>query len=98
MLLAPAYFVPITLVDEEEDIEFKLSIWDFPGDLFYLNLIHHFLDKDALYILVFDLASYRTADFNKNFAHWLNYIVARNNHVSLHYFLVTPGLVKMGSL
>jgi len=61
---------------------FKLSVWDFSGDPFYLNTIHHFLDAKALYLLTFDLSTYRTGDFQDTFAFWLDYVVARNNEVS----------------
>ncbi|KAF6026659.1 hypothetical protein EB796_015035 [Bugula neritina] len=62
---------------------FKLSVWDFSGDPFYLNTIHHFLDAKALYLLTFDLSTYRTGDFQDTFAFWLDYVVARNNEVKL---------------
>ena len=66
----------------EGEKPFKLSIWDFSGDPFYLNTIYHFLDPNALYLLTFNLSTYRTGDFQKTFGSWLNYIIAKNNEVS----------------
>jgi len=57
-------------------------MWDFSGDPFYLNTIDHFLDSNALYIHVFNLAAYRTAEFSENFSQWLDFIIAKNNEVS----------------
>ncbi|XP_067950079.1 malignant fibrous histiocytoma-amplified sequence 1 homolog [Watersipora subatra] len=62
---------------------YRVSIWDFSGDPFYLNTIHHFLDSKALYLLTFNLSTYRTGDFEKTFATWLNYVIALNNQVKL---------------
>ena len=76
------------------DKPFRLSVWDFSGDPFYMNTINSFLDSNALYLLTFNLATYRTGDFHKNFASWLDYIVAKNNEVWLKYRRILLELIS----
>lgn len=86
VIYRPTMFYVMHELDEEKP--FRLSIWDYSGDPFYLNTIHHFLDSNAIYLLTFNLYAYKMGDFQKTFASWLDYIIAKNNEVSLiftHY-------------